>query len=60
MWYDIADNRAYRFVIEEYKMRAYHFFMKFMRSFYFGFRCAWLIIFTLGAILAAMVFVMMR
>jgi len=41
-------------------MRAYHFFMKFMRSFYFGFRCAWLIIFTLGAILAAMVFVMMR
>jgi len=41
----------------EFFMRAYHFFMKFWRSFFVGFRCAWLVIFMLGAILAALYFV---
>jgi hypothetical protein len=37
-------------------MRAYHFFMKFWRGFFLGFRYAWLVIFMLGAVLAALYF----
>ena len=40
-------------------MRAYHFFMKFMRSFWLGFRYAWLVILMLAAVLAAMLFLML-
>lgn len=35
-------------------MRAYHFFMKFRQGFLLGFRSAWLVIFILAAVLAAM------
>ncbi len=40
-------------------MRAYHFFMKFWRGFLVGFRCAWLVIFMLAAVFAAVLFLML-
>lgn len=39
-------------------MRAYHFFMKFWRSFVIGFRCGMVTLFCIGAVLGTLYLLM--